>query len=182
MNKTVLAVLAGAGGAIVGSVTTYILMKKKFENDMELQLESVRKEFDNYMKNEDTKTSEKTAEEEKKVDKLVQDAVQAERERIQKKVQDLNYSATPSKKGPYLIERGGEEFGGYMAVSLEYYSDRVLVDGNDIIDDNDADEIVGLGNLALLSNERPCIWVRNEARRVDYEIAYIDEDYYPSEE
>ena len=69
-----------------------------------------------------------------------------------------------------------------MAVSLEYYSDSVLVDGNDIIDDNDADEIVGLGNLALLSNDRPCIWVRNEARRVDYEIAYIDEDYYPSEE
>lgn len=183
MNRTVTTVLAGIGGAFIGSVATYILMKKRFENNMEEQLTSVRKEFEDYMQKKDAEAEKKAAEDEKKkVDELVQSAVKAERDRIQKKVEDLNYGTVPKKKGPYLIDRGGEEFGGYMAVSLEYYSDGILLDGTDVIDNNDADEIVGIGNLTLLSNDKPLIWVRNEARRVDYEISYIDEDYYPSEE
>ena len=65
-----------------------------------------------------------------------------------------------------------------MAVSLDYYTDGVLLDGKDIVDDTQIDSLVGIENLSLLDKDRSVIWVRNDDMKVDYEIAYVDEDFY----
>ena len=187
MNKTIIGVLSFAGGAVVGAVAAYFITKDKCEKQMQAQLSTVRTEFDNYLQ--------KSEEEKEKVvrEKIAKEEKEKEKDELRNVAKRCNYGSPvpkpePKKKeykkhdGPYLIEQGGEEFGGFMAVSLEYYTDGVLLDGVDVIEDKDKDDIVGIANLALLAEDNPLIWVRNERLQVDYEIAYIDEDFYPDEE
>ena len=183
MNNSITMVLSFIGGAAVGAVSAYIFTKKKYQKEMDEQLAPIRKEFDDYIQNVDKKLEEAKAETEKNVRESVRNEQKKEEAtKLEKKVTELDYAAQKKKDGPYIIERGGEEFGGYMAVSLEYYTDGILLDGTDIVDEAEMHDIVGVDNLALLDEKNPLIWVRNDERQVDYEIAYIDEDFYPDEE
>lgn len=179
MNNVVVGFIAFVGGAVLGSAVTYIYTKKHFETKVEEQVAEVRSEFDKYMDSVDKDVTNIRTEIEKEVrSQIRKEEKKAEVDNLEKAVTSLNYTKTNDKKGPYVIEQGGEDFGGYMAVSLDYYADGVLVDDPEVISDKDVDDIVGLENLALLSDTKPLIWVRNEERQVDYEIAYVDEDYY----
>ena len=183
MNNTVKFTLSFIGGAVFGSLVTYFVTKKKCEQQIEEQLAPVRKTFEEYVAKTDKKIADAKAQAEKDALEKTKGEVKKEEEKVlEKKVLDLNYTVPRKKDGPYIIDQGGEEFGGYMAVSLEYYTDGVLLDGTDIIDDAEKHEIVGIDNLALLDERRPLIWVRNDERQVDYEIAYVAEDFYPDEE
>lgn len=174
MDVKVIATLSFIGGAVVGAVSTYIFTKKKNEERLNEQLQPVRDEFD--------KTIQKMEEDNKKFKEELEAKAKKHEEikTVREKTEDLGYK----KKGdhPYLIDQGGEEFGGHMAVSLEYYSDGILLDGTEIVDDASKDDLVGIENLALLCESHPIVWVRNDKLKVDYEIAYIDEDFYPDDE
>lgn len=180
LDVKVIATLSFAAGAVIGAASTYIFMRKKNDKTLDEQLQPVRDEFDKALqKMEDDKKKFEDKLEADMREKIRKEEKAQEIKSMKTKTEDLGYT----KKGdhPYLIEQGGEEFGGHMAVSLEYYSDGVLLDGNDVISDADKEDLVGVENLALLCETTPIVWVRNDKLKVDYEIAYIDEDYYPDE-
>lgn len=177
MDIKVIATLAFAAGAIVGAASTYIFMHKQTEEKVNAAIQPVRDEFDKALQQmeADKKKFEDNVEASVRK-KMNKEAHEKEVKAVNKKAEDLGYKKKDGR--PYLIDQGGEEFGGYMAVSLDYYSDGILLDGNDIISDADKDDLVGIENLALLSDTKPEIWVRNDKLKVDYEIAYVDEDFY----
>ena len=174
MDVKVIATLSFIGGAVVGAVSTYIFTKKKNEEKLNAQLQPVRDEFD--------KTIQQMEADKKKFQEKMEEQMKRHEEikTVKKQTEDLGYK----KKGehPYIIDQGGEEFGGHMAVSLEYYSDGVLLDGTEVIDDASKDDLVGIENLALLCESHPIVWVRNDKLQVDYEIAYIDENFYADDD
>lgn len=94
-------------------------------------------------------------------------------------VQDEEYSKVEK---PYTITP--EEFGeyGYETISLTYYADGVLADENgEVVDD--IDEIVGEDSLSHFGEyEDDSVYVRNDAKRCDYEILRELSDYNGDEE
>ena len=83
---------------------------------------------------------------------------------------------------PYVISP--DEFGnaGYDIVSLELYSDRVLVDE----DDNpieDIDFLVGEDSLEHFGEyEDDSVFVRNDHLKTDFEILLVEETYYDTDD
>lgn len=179
MNNSIGITLSFISGAAIGAVTAYIYTKKKYQKELEDQIAPVRKEFEDRIQSAEKKVEEVKAEAEKEAKaKLEHERKKEEAKKLEKTIKDLKYSEPKKKDYPYIIDQGGEEFGGYMAVSLDYYTDGVLLDGKDVIDDTQIDSLVGIENLALLDKDRAVIWVRNDDMKVDYEIAYVDEDFY----
>lgn len=81
-------------------------------------------------------------------------------------------------KGPYVISP--EQFGeneDYERISLTYYADQVLVDENDEIIE-DVEETVGFESLNHFGEyEDDSVFVRNDAKKCDYEIL-LDQKLY----
>ena len=80
---------------------------------------------------------------------------------------------------PYIITP--EDFGeyGYSTVSLTYYADDVLTyeDDDELIDNRD--EIVGDDAVNHFGEyEDDSVFVRNDAKKCDYEILYDQRNYH----
>lgn len=105
----------------------------------------------------------------------------------------MEYSKTvaPSKTdiqgGPAQTETSGEipyvispdefdELDGYTPISLTYFTDGVLADENGIIID-DVEEIVGDGLNHFGEYDDDAVYVRNDAKRCDYEILKDERKY-----
>ena len=69
-----------------------------------------------------------------------------------------------------------EEHNGYTKSTLEYYKNNVLIDedGSEI---TNAGSIIGSGVLKNLMVSKDVAYVRNEALQIDYEIAFVNENY-----
>lgn len=83
---------------------------------------------------------------------------------------DEDFSDKETIEAPYVISP--EEFGeyGYETVSLTYYADGVLTDDNDEPID-DINEIIGIESLNHFGEyEDDIVYVRNDARKSDYEV------------
>ena len=98
----------------------------------------------------------------------------------------VDYSGTGESKEkeepvdrPYVISP--DEFGefeDYERVSLTYYADLKLADENDELVD-DVDEIVGEESLTQFGvYEDDSVFVRNDAKRCDYEILLDQRNYF----
>lgn len=86
--------------------------------------------------------------------------------------------AEPETSGehPYVI--APEEFDelGYTAISLTYFADGVLADENGVVVD-DVEEIVGDALDHFGEYEDDSVYVRNDAKRCDYEILRDEREY-----
>lgn len=84
---------------------------------------------------------------------------------------------------PYIIE-DEEDFGngGYETIVLEVYMyDEVLVSSDNDEPVEDVDGAVGVNNLKhFIQSEDNSIYIRNDARQVDFEIIKVDESYAAS--
>lgn len=167
-------VLLFATGVAIGSAVTYILMKRKYEEQLDWIEEEPVEEYN----------EEEPAEEE------IQDDVQEEKEDDQKETVQYNkyvkkYAGNSlvdevekEVKGseddvdrPYLIKPNElGEMDDYEITTLYWYEDEVLSDelGNPI---EDIDETVGLENIKMFGDSSiDYIYVRNDARMTDYEV------------
>lgn len=168
MNKDILSkLLVFATGAAIGSITTYILMKKYSQV-----------EYEEYYETDESEEPEESEVQE-----------ETEEPKTERKKNIVNYNKIIKKAGysyddepadekeeldvdkPYLISVDDyAELDGYSVNSLYYYEDGVLTDENDNVID-DVDEIVGIDSLAEFENEAiDSVYVRNDALRSDYEI------------
>lgn len=104
----------------------------------------------------------------------------------------MKYSKTvvPSKTGtseepdsetsnsvPYVISPDEfDDLDGYTPISLTYFADGVLADENGVIVD-DVEEVVGDALSHFGEYEEDAVYVRNDAKRCDYEILTDEREY-----
>lgn len=185
MNSILSKLLIFISGIGLGSAVTYMVVKNKYERLIQEEIESVKAVFSN-RDNWEPVDSEKETEVEveapvnKKKEQLAMDLGQYE-----EILNESNYKNYAGKKEenkvdrPYVIEPG--EFGemdGYETVSLTYYADEVVTDDfGEIVDD--VDDIIGLESLSHFGEyEDDSVFVRNDAKRCDYEILMVEQRYY----
>ena len=167
MNK-LKAMFIFATGAAVGSVVTWKLLKTKYEQIAQEEIDSVKEAFFKSMDDEDDEMdcSDEDEEDEPEVSTMKYAAI----------LQRENYSDVSEDSDevviddPYVIPP--EEFGerDYEEISLTYYSDGILADENDDIVE-DVEKCVGFESLSHFGEyEDDSVFVRNERLEVDYEI------------
>lgn len=206
MNKNALINIATfAIGAAVGSVATWKLLKTKYENIAQEEIDSVKEAFA-----EEAKTNSEPAEDEVKVAKaqtkayneIIKNVGYSVSSGYSEGIKDLNNEfsekiktivaecdeivniggkETMVKDGPYIIPPSdfGEE-DEYEVITLVCYADGVITesDNGEIVDDvegaiGDCDVRAHFGEY-----EDDSVFIRNEERKVDYEILRDTDNYY----
>lgn len=195
MNCKFINVLMFAAGAAIGSAVTWKVVKTKYEQLVQEEIESVKAVFSNRddSSQEYTEDSINTRDDSECVlhpdgtvthinwDEL-EDLDEEEDESPEENDADTyarlvnNYTnekggAERMTKDPYVI--GPYDFGifdDYHQIELTYYADGILEDedGNIV---TDADELLGVGALNTFGEyEDDAVHVRNERLRTDFEI------------
>lgn len=154
-----------AVGALVGSAATCTFFKKKYEEIANDEIRSTEEVF------------------QRKIDSLTSEI--EEKKEYEKKA-SAYYTYSEKEKGdedtvkenrPYVITPDEFEDSDYDLVSLIYYDDGVLTDENDNVIKN-VDELVGLDSLTQFGKyEKDRVCVRNDKRKVDYEILSDSKKY-----
>lgn len=187
MNNNLKCLLAFTLGAAVGVAASWKLMEAKYRKIADEEIESVKEVFSTKPVEEDTEESdgEDDADEEQEEPEMEEndsDVVKEDNNEYHKIIQQHNYHnnySVISKEGdasngivydaPYIIDAGEVGELDYEVIELIYYEgDKVLADELDEIVD-DVEGTVGLANLEQF-DECDSIYVRNDTRRVDYEI------------
>lgn len=181
MNSKVAFIIGSVVGVGIGVAGTYSYFKDKYEKLAEEDFNS-RRVFDEDKKDEPVEpVVEKTADS-RTVDKLSI----AEYAAILQKEGYVNYSDMQDKKQkqeiavdrPYVIQPSDfGEFDDYEKISLTYTADGVLLDDmNEIVDD--IEETVGEDSLEHFGEyEDDSVYVRNDAKKCDYEILLDQRNY-----
>ena len=177
MNNTILSnIFMFAAGAAIGTVVTWKLVKTKYEQIANEEIEEIREYY--------RSKNESSVERGKRADSNPVDEYAGESERIdavtylKEKIDKLGYNPafggeeTSAKEGlePHVIPP--EDFGdqGYDTISLTLYADGILTDDQENIIE-DADEMLGEGSLDRFGEfEDDSLHVRDDNKRIDYEI------------
>lgn len=189
MNKA-LPFVTFAVGAAIGSVASWYICKKKYEQIAQEEIDSVKEVFS------------KKAVDISEVP--VEDYVKAKAARKDDKPNDISeYTSKLGNEGytnysnmeiplpgvetkeekvdpehPYVISP--DEFGelyDYEQISLTYYADAVLADDMDELVE-DVDNVVGFGSLQRFGEyEDDSVFVRNDRLKADYEILLDSRKY-----
>lgn len=213
MNKNALINIATfAIGAAVGSVATWKLLKTKYENIAQEEIDSVKEAFAEEVKTnrEPVEDQQRYAEDEVKVAKaqtkayneIIKNVGYSVSSGYSEGIKDLNNEVsekiktivaecdeivnnggkeTMVKDGPYIIPPS--DFGEddeYEVITLVCYADGVITesDNGEIVDDvegaiGDCDVRAHFGEY-----EDDSVFIRNEERKVDYEILRDTDNYY----
>lgn len=158
-------------GAAIGSVVTWQLTKRKYEHILQEEIDSVKavfsKRVSNDISNEDELYDRRTPEHEETFENY-KNLVGAYSEEKEEAAVDRPYVISP------------DEFSNqydYNTISLTYYADGVLADEDDEVVD-DVDDVIGLKSLTHFGEyEDDSVFVRNDARKCDYEILLDQRNY-----
>lgn len=170
-------------GMLIGGTATYIYTKKKYEDILKSEIDSVKEHYKNrkeliVSEDNDTNIEEEPNESNKDICDVDEDNKIIDYKKISGRYinntspKDEYTSADSEYNDPYVIEP--EEFGedGYDTCTLTYYMDGVVVDDIDeIVDKEDLDEYIGENTLDVFDEYgASSVLVRNELFRMDYEI------------
>lgn len=171
--------IAFAAGAAVGAAGAWYYLKDKYARIADEEIAAVKEAYAKKRAEEtpDTDENKNVAAPAKNMDKgditeytkRLQSAGYtdysgiAESARKEPKPSDVPYVISPDEFG---------EFEDYTKVSLSYYEDGVLADecGEEV---DDVEEIVGDGLEHFGEYEEDSVFVRNDAKRCDYEILKV---------
>ena len=201
MTSTLSKFFIFAAGATIGSVVTWKVLKTKYEQIAQEEIESVKEVFSKRNLTEDAKAIFKKTEyiESVPTENIVSNrdelyTVTKEKPDIRKYAEKLkecsyvDYSGNSNSKkkeeasnvdAPYVI--APEEFGEneeYETVSLTYYSDKILTDDSDNLIE-DVEDVVGYDSLTHFGEyEDDSVFVRNDRYKTDYEILLDTRNYH----
>ena len=171
MNSGLSKFLIFTTGAAIGSVVTWKLVKTKYEQIANEEIESVREYY--AQKNKETLTDEAYGEDEEEPEKRAMDLKEYE-----KIVSGTGYSGEEKEDKnmevdkPYVISPDdAEERDDYELEQLDYYEgDETLVDNfGDVVED--VEEAVGADFASHFGEyEQDTVYVANDARKIVYEI------------
>lgn len=177
MNKGTVGLIFFAAGSAAGYVTAQKLLKDKYEQLVQDEIDSIRAVFYKYGATEtlpiaaDSKDAPSKTTTQEKVDYRRF----GESLKYMQKSEDTQVEMKPRVISP-------DEFGeqdGYDEISLTYYADKVLTDDHD--HPMDADEIeatVGKNSLLHFGEYEPdAVFVRNDRLKADYEILLDSHTY-----
>lgn len=155
-------------GAAAGSVATWFLLKTKYEQLAQEEIDSVKEVFS---KREKTRYVEIEPEE------VEESSDEVDIREYAAKISGENYTEysdielVKNVEKPYVITP--DEFGEideYEKISLTYYADQILADDdNELVED--VDDVVGFESLGTFGRyEEDSVFVRNDRLQADYEI------------
>lgn len=179
MNSTLNKIMIFSAGATIGSVVTWKLVKTKYEQIAQQEIESVREAFETHETKEATKEelvddSEEPDEAEEVTEVKQYKATLVGAGYLDKHDELLNQEEVYNNMDrPYVISPDdyGDPDIGYDTESLDYYEgDGVLTDSFGEVIEN-VDELVGEDFATHFGDyERDSVFVRNDEMEVDYEI------------
>lgn len=181
MNSKIAFIIGSVVGVGIGVAGTYSYFKDRYEKLAEEDFNS-RRVFDEDKKDESEEpVAEKTAD-----SRTVDKPSIVEYVAILQKEGYVNYNDMQDKKQnqeivadkPYVIQPSDfGEFDDYEKISLTYTADGVLLDDmNEIVDD--IEENVGEDSLEHFGEyEDDSVYVRNDAKKCDYEILLEQRNY-----
>lgn len=184
MNNKLINIAMFAAGAAIGSVVTWKLVKAKYEQITQEEIDSMREYYeDKYAGGSEAK---KMVEIGEAADKGIAEGLKQtvpDKPDIMEyaaKIKDLGYSDESKDEEeeddesmgykPYVISPDEYDENGYDTESLTYYADGVLTDSyNEIVED--VEDMIGVDSLDHFGEfEDDSVFVRNDDRRCDYEI------------
>ena len=189
MNNAIKNVLIFSLGAATGSLVAWRLLKTKYE-------QFAQDEIDSYKKCVREMSSEETvkSDEDKGTDEATEEVVEKKKESLipedlLNRYRSDNYTKEDrAVRAPYVISP--EEYGtidGYACISLTHYADGVLTDERDNVIQN-VDDVVGDDFASHYGEyEDDSVFIRNEGEKRDYEIlrdlnSFADTIGYPDSE
>ena len=206
MNKTVMGIISFAAGAAIGSVATWMLVKNKYEQIAQEEIEEVREVYMNAIRKteevDDEHEESAPVNEAPKVAELksyndvvkgsgyinygniteaeVEEMVKEKTKEIVEECNDiLKKTEDKVNNKPYVIHP--DEFGDeYNVVTLVCYNDKVVTtyDTGEVLTDEEVEKLVGLDSLSRFGEyEEDSVFVRNDSIKVDYEILRDEENY-----
>jgi len=177
-------------GAAVGSVATWQIVKKKYEQIAQDEIDSVKEVFSNKKTNEaDNADVRNKANQAKEKPGVAEYAAMLNKQgytNYSNKEANVKDASVKKEEGqvsmaadkPYVIEP--EEFGeadGYEQISLTYYADQVLADEDDDLVE-DVENVVGFESLESFGKfEDDSVFVRNDRLKCDFEILLDQRNY-----
>ena len=195
MNDALSKFIVFAAGACIGSVVTWRLVKKYYNNIANEEIADVK---DWYARKYGEKSESKKADavgdaiREGIKDGMKKPVTENDIRNLAAKLQNMGYvdysnkGDEPVKKTekieekeevddverPYVIDpKYFDEYDDYNAINLTLYADGVLVDDSSNEPVEDVDETVGLDNLNRIGDyEEDAVHIRNDKLRCDYEI------------
>lgn len=168
-------------GAALGSLATWIIIKKKYEQIAQEEINSVKEVYSKKKpKIEDTpdNTDDPASPEEiKQYHETIESAGYSDYSGIYQSKSEVEPDVS---ERPYLLSE--EEFGeldNYEAISLTHYADGILADDDDqIIPDDEIDEVVGADYAEHFGEyDDNTVWIRNDKLKCDYEICLDPRKY-----
>lgn len=198
IKDTIIKFVVFAAGAAAGSLVTCKILKDKYEEDINRELDELRA---HYKKLNEIQ--------QKKIDEIVQDRKEEEEDTENKDVKvaevrnqkenpnlfeyqsvlsNLGYKNKPEDnedeeededvEKPYVIRPDEfRMFDDYDDIYLTYYEDEYLADDDDVLVD-DVENTVGWDSIKRIGEyEDDIIHVRNDALKADFEIVSVSEKY-----
>lgn len=168
MNKGVFGVLSFTAGGVIGFAAANKLLKDKYEQLIQDEIESVKVAFRKWRQ---------TSEEELKK------PTEEERKNYSQYASELGYT---EQKDPSPLQKPNvispDEFGSnedYEEISLTYYADGTLTDDNDrAMSEDEIEDTIGKDSLNHFGEyEDDSVFVRNDRLKVDYEILKDERTY-----
>lgn len=165
MNKLA-CVVSFAIGAAVGSFVTWKIVKTKYEQLAQEEIDSVKEVYSRNKKEDESEETEQ-------LDTDISSDEETDKQRQKDITKDNGYSngnVMNAYPKPFTITP--EEFGEtmYKTETLYYYADEILADENDKEIVN-VDELVGLDSLSTFGQyDDDAVYVRNEKLKTDFEI------------
>ena len=164
-----------AAGAAVGSVVTWKIVKTKYEQIAQEEIDSVKEFYSKRAANEnesepDSNPNEVSEEDVKEYKDIIEKAnyiTESNTTEIQN-----DYEEDKEMDRPYVISPDEFDENGYETISLTYYADGVLVDEfGGKIDEEDWGEMIGADFADHFGEyEDDSVFVRNDSFKIDYEI------------
>lgn len=177
MNKVSIGLIFFAMGSAAGFITSEKLLKCKYEQLVQEEVDSVKAAFSKHEKS--------TVDKSKGLNRIfTPKTTKSERTNYRKLGESLKY--LEKEEGGSLEMRPRiitpDEFGnqdGYDEISLTYYADETLTDDLDHpMDEDEIEETIGKGSLSHFGEyEADSVFVRNDRLKVDYEILMDQRTY-----
>lgn len=179
MKSTLSKILIFATGAAIGSVVTWKLIEGRYKQIVQEEIDSMDEYYRNKYGIEDAEDEEENSEADAQVD--IREYAKTLSQQGYTNYSNIEITEDEEVKDverPYVISP--EEFGelhGYDTVTFYYHADGVLTDDqNEPIED--VDDVVGLDSLNHFGEyEDDSVFVRDDTRRIDYEILYDPSTY-----
>ena len=189
MNKDLLSkVLIFMAGACVGSVVTWKLVEKKYQQIAQEEIDSV-KEALGYFDLGEKEDKPEPEDEDDKDDRFDRDAESAKEELAHIcREQGYDYNGISKKEGeeemsenrPYVISPEEFDENGYKTKTLFYYNDDVVTDDRGkALSENSIEKLIGKESLTTFGQyESDSVFVRNDDLKTDYEILADERNYH----